>query len=139
MAGSLDFLEEPMLVIGWPVTLAVDLAVIYVVARIIFGAHPVVPFLLLLGIAADGFGFVTLALLNPAGDIHLVAGALILSVAIGLAIVLRQLGVRSFWPYVFGAGTVSWLALFWGGMHPALALLPIMPFLPHAAAIGILR
>ncbi len=40
-----------MLVIGWPVTLAVDLAVIYVVARIIFGAHPVVPFLLLLGIA----------------------------------------------------------------------------------------
>ena len=126
-------LEEPMLVIGWPVTLAVDLAVIYVVARIIFGAHPVVPFLLLLGIAADGFGFVTLALLNPAGDIHLVAGALILSVAIGLAIVLRQLGVRSFWPVRFGAGTVSWLALFWGGMHPALALLPIMPFLPHAA------
>jgi NhaA family Na+:H+ antiporter len=129
----LDFLEEPMLVIGWPVTLAVDLAVTFVVARIIFGAHPVVPFLLLLGIVADGFGFVTLALLNPAGDIHLVGGALILSVAIGLAIVLRQLGVRSIWPYVFGAGTVSWLALYWGGMHPALALLPIMPFLPHAA------
>ena len=35
--------------------------------------------------------------------------------------------------YVFGAGTVSWLALYWGGMHPALALVPIMPFLPHAA------
>ena len=84
-----------MLVIGWPVTLAVDLAVVYVVARIIFGAHPVVPFLLLLGIACDGFGFVTLALLNPAGDVHLAGGALILAGAIGLAVALREWGVRS--------------------------------------------
>jgi NhaA family Na+:H+ antiporter len=28
---------------------------------------------------------------------------------------------------------VSWLGFFFGGLHPALALVPIMPFLPHAA------
>ena len=30
-------------------------------------------------------------------------------------------------------GGLSWSALFFGGLHPALALLPIVPFLPHAA------
>ena len=41
--------------------------------------------------------------------------------------------VRSFWPYLLGAGGVSWFGFFWSGLHPALALVPIMPFLPHAA------
>ncbi len=39
----------------------------------------------------------------------------------------------SFWPYVLGAGGISWLAFYRGGLHPALALVPIVPFLPHAA------
>ena len=30
-------------------------------------------------------------------------------------------------------GTLSWIACFWGGVHPALALLPIVPFFPHTA------
>jgi NhaA family Na+:H+ antiporter len=41
--------------------------------------------------------------------------------------------VKSFWPYLLGAGSVSWYAFFRSGIHPALALVPIMPFLPHAA------
>ena len=41
--------------------------------------------------------------------------------------------MRSFWPYVVVGGGLSWSALFFGGFHPALALLPIVPFLPHAA------
>ena len=32
-----------------------------------------------------------------------------------------------------GPGAVAWFALFWSGLHPALALVPIVPFLPHAA------
>jgi NhaA family Na+:H+ antiporter len=39
----------------------------------------------------------------------------------------------SFWPYIIGAGVVSWVAFFRGGLHPALALVPIVPFLPHAS------
>ncbi|HLG59795.1 MAG TPA: Na+/H+ antiporter NhaA [Vicinamibacterales bacterium] len=125
--------DEPMLSIGWPATLATDLAVVYFVARIIFGMHPVIPFLLLLGIASDALGFVTLALYNQTGDVHLVSGALILAGALGIAAVLRRSRVRSFWPYLLGAGSVSWFGFFWIGLHPALALVPIMPFLPHAA------
>ena len=125
-------LDEPVLVIGWPVVLATDLAVSYFAARIIFGQHPVVPFLLLLAIAADAIGFVALALFNATRDLHLGLGALILIGAAGLAAGLRRARVMSFWPYVLGAGGLSWYALFWSGLHPALALVPIMPFLPHA-------
>jgi NhaA family Na+:H+ antiporter len=46
---------------------------------------------------------------------------------------LQHRRVRSFWPYIFGAGVLSWLGFYRGGLHPALALVPIIPFLPHAA------
>src|SRR5204862_6410882 len=39
--------DEPMLAVGWPVSLATDLAMSYFVARIIFRKHPVIPFVLL--------------------------------------------------------------------------------------------
>ena len=44
---------------------------------------------------------------------------------------LRAIGVRAFWPYLSICGTISWLAFFWAGLHPAFALVPIVPFLPH--------
>lgn len=128
-----DALDEPMLAAGWPVCLATDIAVSYIVARIIFRKHPAIPFLLLLAIASDALGFGALALSNPTRDLHLVGGTLILVTAMGLAFGLRRSGVKSFWPYLLGAGSLSWAALYWTGLHPALALVPIMPFLPHAA------
>ncbi len=51
----------------------------------------------------------------------------------GIANGLRRAGVKSFWPYLIGAGGLSWFAMYWSGLHPALALVPILPFLPHAA------
>src|SRR5262249_22915891 len=128
-----DAFDEPVLEVGWPVTLATDLAMAYFVARIIFGKHPVIPFLLLLGIASDALGFVTLALYNLTRELHLTTGALILAAAIAIAVWLRWSRVKSFWPYLLAAGGMSWYALFWSGVHPALALVPIVPFLPHAA------
>jgi NhaA family Na+:H+ antiporter len=105
----------------------------YVVARMIFRQHAVIAFLLLLGIASDVFGFLALALFDPARDLRLVSGALLLAVAIGVAAGLRHWRVKSFWPYFLVAGGVSWYAFFTSGVHPALALVPVMPFLPHAA------
>ena len=122
-----------MLAIGWPVTFATDIAVSYFIARIIFRPHPAIPFLLLLAIASDMLGFLALAIWHPTEDIRLGGGTLMMAVAIGVAFGLRRARVRSFWPYVIGAGSLSWYALFWSGVHPALALVPIMPFLPHAA------
>ena len=128
-----DVLDEPMLAIGWPVTFATDIAVSYFIARIIFRPHPAIPFLLLLAIASNILGFLALAIWHPTEDIRLGVGTLLMAVAIGVAFGLRRARVRSFWPYVLGAGSLSWYALFWSGFHPALALVPIVPFLPHAA------
>jgi NhaA family Na+:H+ antiporter len=127
-------LDEPMLELGWPVTLSIDLGLLYLVARIIFRSrHPIIPFLLLLGIASNALGILAMALASPATDVRLVSGALILAVAIGIAATLRRSRVKSFWPYLIAAGSLSWYAFYWSGVHPALALVPIVPFLPHAA------
>jgi NhaA family Na+:H+ antiporter len=105
----------------------------YFVARLIFRQHAAIAFLLLLGIASDAFGFLALALFDPVRDLRLVSGALLLAVAIVMAAGLRRWQVKTFWPYLLVAGSVSWYAFFSSGVHPALALVPIMPFLPHAA------
>src|SRR5205085_12519737 len=52
-------------------------------------------------------------------------------VALGAAAALRRERAKNFWLYLIGPGTLSWLALFLGGVHPALALVPIVPFFPH--------
>src|SRR5438093_131524 len=59
-------------------------------------------------------------------------GALRMSAALAAVFVIRRRQTRVFWPYVAAGGALSWTALFWGGFHPALALVPIMPFVPHA-------
>ena len=127
-------LDEPMLGVAWPVTLATDVAVCYLAARLIFGRwHAAIPFAILLAIASDAIGFVALALLSPNREPHWTAGLLILLLAIGGAIAFRRLRLRSFWPYLVGPGAVAWFALYWSGLHPALSLVLIVPFLPHAA------
>lgn len=127
-----DLVDEPMLASGWPVTFAIDLAFGYLVARLIFHKHPAIPFLLLVAIPANALGFVMLAVLHPMRDLNLGSGVMLMAVALGLAVVLRRARVRTFWPYILGSGGLSWCALYWAGLHPALALVPIMPFLPHA-------
>jgi NhaA family Na+:H+ antiporter len=123
-----------MLRIAWPVTLATDVAVSYFAVRLAFGSrHAAIPFAILLGISADAIGFVALALFQPTREVHLGIGALLFALAIAIAMGLRRARVTSFWPYLLGAGTLSWMALSWSGAHPALALVPVLPFLPHAA------
>ena len=64
-----EALDEPVLSLGWPVTLTTELAFAYFIARVIFRSHPMIPFLLLLGIAADALGFLVLALFNPLREV----------------------------------------------------------------------
>ena len=125
--------DEPMLASAWPVMFATDLAVSYLVARVIFQRHPAIPFLLLMGITANAAGLVMLVLVDPMGDLDPGVGVPLMAAALGLAVALRRARVRSFWPYILGSGALSWSALYWGGLHPALALVPVLPFLPHAA------
>lgn len=119
---------------GWAIPSATDIAFSYLVARWILGArHPAIPFLLLLAIADDAIGLIIIAVFYPTGPVRLVEFLAILLIALGIAWELRRRRTQHFWPYVVGAGVVSWFAFHRGGLHPALALVPIMPFLPHAA------
>ena len=126
--------DRPELMRGWAIVVATDIAFSYLVARVIFGArHPGIPFLLLLAIADDALGLLILAVFYPSGELRLVEFAIVLSAALTLAWWLRSRRTLNFWPYVIGAGAVSWLAFHLGGLHPALALVPIMPLMPHAS------
>jgi NhaA family Na+:H+ antiporter len=118
---------------GWAIPCATDIAFSVMIARLIFpAAHPAIPFLLLLAIADDALGLLILAVFYPTGDLSLVALIGLMSVAILTAVWLRRRRIRSFWPYVLGPGSLSWAALYLGGFHPALALVPVVPFMPHS-------
>jgi NhaA family Na+:H+ antiporter len=129
----LQYVGEPMLMTGWVASCAVDIPGSYIIARLIFGRHPAVPFLLVLAIAADAIGLATVAMVHPVSDAHPAIGFGLMVVAIGAAAAFRRRGVNNFWLYLVGPGTLSWLALLVGGVHPALALVPIVPFFPHGA------
>jgi Na+:H+ antiporter, NhaA family len=122
---------EHMLEDGWVAACAVDIPSTYIIARLIFGRHPAVPFLLLIAISADAIGLACVAVLHPVGALQWALGAGLMAVAVGSAAMLRRRGVKSFWLYLLGPGLLSWWALFLGGVHPALALVPIVPFFPH--------
>ena len=123
--------ELSVLASGWPIPCAIDLAFSYFVVKAIFRRHSAVPFILILAIATDALGLLIAALRYPVADVH-GSGAALMGAAILVAIALRQYHVKDFWPYLLISGGLSWAAFFWGGLHPAFALVPVVPFLPHA-------
>ena len=119
---------------GWAIPCATDIAFSAMVARMIFPrAHPAIPFLLLLAIADDALGLIILAVFYPSGRLSLSAPVALMVTAVLVALWLRRRRTLSFWPYVVGPGALSWAALYFGGLHPALALVPIVPFMPHGS------
>ena len=118
---------------GWGVPTATDIALAWLVARMIFGnKHPAVNFLLLLAVADDAIGLGIIAVFygdpaNPAAPEYLlyftVPGMVI-------AYILRKKNVMAWFPYILVAGTLSWVGFIMAHLHPALALVPIVPFLP---------
>ena len=72
----------------------------------------------------------SIAIGYPAADGH-PAALVLMAAAVLLAARLRSVRVDRIWLYLVTSGTLSWLACYWGGIPPALALVPIVPFLPH--------
>lgn len=127
------FMGEPAFARGWGIPTATDIALAWLVARLVFGAyHPAVSFLLLLAIVDDGIGLLIIALfypdpLNPINPMWLLltlAGMLV-------AYFLKKKNVQSYWPYILFGGALSWTGLFFAHIHASLALVFIVPFLPH--------
>ena len=124
---------DPEVVRGWAIPCATDIAFSYLVARVVFPkGHPAIPFLLLLAIADDALGLIILAIFYPSGPLAFGQLGLWMAAAMALAWFLRKRRVHNFWMYVLGPGVLSWVGLYLGGLHPALALVPVVPFMPHA-------
>jgi NhaA family Na+:H+ antiporter len=115
---------------GWPVATAIDLAVVYVLVRSLFKRHATVPFILIVAIVANVVGLAVVASRQ-----HLVhvdpAGVSILLVGLALAVSMRVLEMQTFWPYLLVCGPLFWWGLHLLGVNPALALVPLIPFIPH--------
>src|SRR5215471_6927681 len=131
--GLVAAVDVPELRRGWAIPTATDIAFSFLIARAVFGRrHPAVPFLLLLAIADDAVGLIVLALFYPTDAVRPIAFVAVLVAALALCWMLRRARVMHFWPYISVGGVLSWIAFFRGGLHPALALVPIVPFVPHA-------
>jgi NhaA family Na+:H+ antiporter len=124
---------SPHLSNGWGIPVATDIAFAWLAGRLIFGAnHPVIAFLLLFAIVDDAVGLVIIALFYPDPRFPVAPFWLLLTAAgMGIALLLRRRQVNNYWPYLLGGGVPCWAGLFNAHLHPALALVFIVPFLPH--------
>ncbi|OFW46838.1 MAG: hypothetical protein A3J29_06550 [Acidobacteria bacterium RIFCSPLOWO2_12_FULL_67_14b] len=123
--------HETVLSQAWPVAAAIDVAAGYFVLRLIYPhRNRAMPFLLVLAMVTDALVVALVVVASPDFSPH-AGGAAFLLAALAIAAALRHGKVQSFWPYLIGAGTLSWLGLYWMGIHPALALVPLVPMLPH--------
>ncbi|MFT5284159.1 MAG: NhaA family Na+:H+ antiporter [Planctomycetota bacterium] len=117
---------------GWGIPTATDIALAWLIARTVFGkGHPAINFLLLLAVADDALGLGIIAIFygdpaHPAQPAWL--GLVLLGMLIAFA--MRQLKVNKWHPYIFIAGPIAWCGLILAHLHPALALVFIVPFLP---------
>ncbi len=117
---------------GWGIPTATDIALAWLVARLIFGrAHPAVSFLLLVAIVDDAIGLGIIAIFYP-DPVHPVEPLWLLLIGAGMlvAFALNRLHVKDFWWYLLLGGIPSWLGLILAHLHPALALVFIVPFMP---------
>ncbi len=120
---------------GWAIPTATDIALAWLVARVVFGnRHPAVNFLLLLAVADDAIGLVIIAVFYSS-DVQPL-WLLLTAGGVATAYLFRRMGVR-WWPvYILIAGGMSWVGLVQAGVEPALALVVIVPFLPALHAAG---
>lgn len=123
----------PALANGWGIPIATDIALAWLVARFLFGRnHPAIAYLLLLAIADDAIGLAIIAIFYPNPEMAVAPVWLLLTAAgTGISYLLRRLAVRSYWTYLLLGGIPSWIGLFRAHLHPALALVFVVPFLPH--------
>jgi len=122
--------HETVLAQAWPVACAVDIVSAYYVLKTVRARRGVVAFAMVMAIAADLIALAVIAPRQPFAGMH-PAGVLLITAALGVAAVMRTRRVRSFWPYVAVCGTLSWFGFYMNGLHPALALMPVVLFLPH--------
>ena len=120
----------PSITSAWAVPTATDIAYCWLFAQIIFGrSHPAVTFLLVLAVLDDLIGMLIIAVFYT-NEVHLKWLGLVVG-AIVICEGMRRMGIKSFWPYLLIGGPMCWFGLHNTGVHAALALVPVIPFMPH--------
>lgn len=120
---------------GWGIPTATDIALAWLIASIVFGRqHPAISFLLLLAIADDAIGLAIIAVFYPDPNFPAAPQWLVLVVCgMAGAALLRRFNTRNYWHYLLIGGGLAWIGLYNAHLHPALALVFVVPFLPHAS------
>jgi NhaA family Na+:H+ antiporter len=131
-----DLFGDPSLRRGWGIPTATDIALAWLVATVVFGKrHPAISFLLLLAIADDAIGLAIIALFYADPTLPPEPAWLLLTLAGSMtAWLLRRRAIGSYWPYLLLGGGLCWTGLFRAHLHPALALVFVVPFLLHPPA-----
>jgi NhaA family Na+:H+ antiporter len=111
---------------------AVDIVFCYCIARALFRHRGAILFTLMLAVATDIVVLPLVTVSYAFAEPH-AWGYLVILAAVVMAAVMRRSGVRSVWAYVLGCGALSWWGFVLRGMYPSLALVLIVPFIPHRA------
>ncbi|MDA0376295.1 MAG: Na+/H+ antiporter NhaA [bacterium] len=119
---------------GWAVPCATDIAFSYMIGKIIFKdpKHVAITFLLTLAILDDAGGLGILAVGYPQKPLQPLWLLLTMSSMLTAYVFHKAFSLQSFWWYIAIPGVMCWYSFYETGIHAALGLCPIIPFLPHA-------
>eukprot|EP00035_Acanthoeca_spectabilis_P006033 m.119765 g.119765 ORF g.119765 m.119765 type:complete len:545 (+) comp13314_c0_seq1:1-1635(+) len=122
---------------GWAIPTATDIPLAWAVALLAFGpGHPAISYMLLLAVVDDAMGVVIVAIFYPDPE-HPTKPVWLLLVLLSMAVAyaMRRLRFMDWRPYIFGAGPLAWYGMLRSGLHPALALVFVVPFMPSSLRV----
>jgi NhaA family Na+:H+ antiporter len=122
--------DELVLAPAWPIACAIDVAAGYYLLKFIGMRRSIIALFLFIAFATDAVGLAIVAV-RPGEFTPNSFGLLLMLMALLLAAWLRFTRVQGLVWYIAGAGTLSWFACYLLDLHPALALLPVVPFFPR--------
>lgn len=128
---------------AFPVPCATDIAFAWMGATALFGPkHPGTIFLLAVAVIDDFIGMAMIAVFIPQGHMNFF-GLLLIVLAMVSAWQIRKAGKKyalfTKWQFYFlVSGTLSWYGLHIAGLHPALALVFVVPFMPLAKSHAVM-
>lgn len=117
---------------GWGIPTATDISVAWVTAVVVFGTgHPAINYLLLCAVIDDGIGLLIIAVAYPDPDNPVEPVWLLLVIlAMFISWMLRKFECARWQIYVALAGPFAWFGLLYAAVHPSLALVFVVPFMP---------
>ena len=130
----IQYRHELVLAAAWPVAGAIDIAAGYYILKLVMPRSAAVPFFLVLAAVTNVCMLVVIALRPGATVVHPAGPGLIVVAILGAAYAraLWHRWSRAAYGTLVGlCALTSWIGFYLAGLHPALALIPLVPFLPH--------